>query len=322
MSDSKNKLGKINPRIGIVIVNLNSFDDTSACLESLKSITYCNIEVIVVDNGSIDDSCEQIESQFPYVKLIRLGSNLGSTGGRNTGIAYALKNQCDHVLLLDDDAIVTAGFLEPLIERMESESRIAAVSGKIFYFPENRSGQSDILWFAGCVRRWHTWYNHVGMDEKDNGLYDRAQTVVAMPACLMLLNGRALNEIGLLSEDYFVYWEEADWCARAYATGYTCYYEPKSIIYHSFKSGGRGKETPFYNYLQFRNALIYNSKHNSVLKRIQFWLSLPILLGYRMAVDIRANNVISARAVLWGVWDFFRGRRGSEWLRKRGLIRS
>jgi len=309
------------PRIGIVIVNLNSYDDTCACLRSLDLITYPNFKIIIVDNGSQDGSSNRLELDFPAATLIRLDSNFGSTGGRNVGIAHALQNESDYVLLLDDDSIVTPNFLEPLVRRIESQPNIAAVSGKIYFSAQNRNGQSDILWYAGCKRSWHTWYNHVGMDEKDRGLYDLAIPVDTMAACLMLLNGRVLKKIGLLSEDYFVYWEEADWCARARKAGYLCYYEPQSIVYHNYKSGDPGKETPFYNYLQFRNALIFNNKHNSGSKRFQFWISLPILLGYRVALDIRAHNIMSARAVLWGVWDFFKGFRGSERLKKRRLLR-
>jgi GT2 family glycosyltransferase len=309
------------PRVGIIVVNLNDYEDTAQCLRSLESITYPNVELIVVDNGSRDGSGQRLKREFRQVTYIDLETNLGSTGGRNAGITHTLEVGCDYALLLDDDAIVTTTFLEPLLTRMETSPKIAAVTGKIYNAPQTRSGKSNILWYAGCHRKWHTWFNHRGMDEKDTGQYDRATTVASMPACLMLMRGSAIRTIGLLSDDYFVYWEEADWCFRAKRAGYECYYEPKSVIVHNYKSGEGGKETPFYNYLQYRNALIFNSKHNSPLKQLQFWITLPILLLHRIVRDVRAKNFNGVRAIGWGVRDFFRGYKGKKGLLDRGLLK-
>ena len=309
------------PCIGVVIVNLNSYEDTSRCLLSLGAITYENIRVILVDNGSHDGSSERLQREFHNILHIRLPENLGSTGGRNVGINRALEIGCDHVLLLDDDTIVTPGFLEPLVARLESDDTIAAVSGKIYFNPLNRKGETDIIWFAGCERKWHTWFNHRGMEKHDAGQFDNASPIPSMPACLMLIRGRVIKEIGAFSDDYFVYWEEADWCARAQQAGYRCFYEPKSVIVHNYQSGKPGKETSFYNYLQYRNALIYNAKHNSSLRQIQFFLALPILLLHRTLRSLRARNTVGARAAFWGIRDYFSGFRGKKGLLERGLLK-
>ena len=308
------------PRIGIIVVNLDSYSDTARCLESLATTSYPNTMIFVVDNGSKDGSDAQLRRDFHSVTHYRLPTNLGSTGGRNFGIRSAIQNSCDHVLLLDDDAIVTPGFLEPLVSRIESDPNIAAVTGKIYHAPHNPGDPSNVLWYAGCIRRWHAWYNHVGMGERDAGNYDTPTPVACMAACLMLMRSSAIQKIGGLSDDYFVYWEEPDWCARASKAGYQCYYEPKSIIYHNYKSGQVGKETPFHNYLVFRNALIFNKKHNPFWRRVQFWIAFPLLAAYRLAMDIRAKNNAGARAILWGIRDYFLGYRGPQGLREHALI--
>src|ERR1041384_5653741 len=124
------------PRIGIIIVHPNgSYDHTYRCLETLRSMSYSNKEIIVVDNGSKDDSSARLKHEFPSVFWIRSESNVGFAGGNNIGIEYTIKNNCRHILLLNNDTLVTPSFIEPLIERLESDDSIGAESGKIYYYP-------------------------------------------------------------------------------------------------------------------------------------------------------------------------------------------
>jgi hypothetical protein len=309
-------------RIGIVLVNWNSYEDTAACLRSLAAITYPNVEIIVVDNASSDESATKLQAEFHGITFIRSKENAGFTGGNNLGIEYAMDADCDHVLLLNNDTFVLPDFLEPLVARMESDSKIAAVSGKIYYAPETRDGADRIIWYAGCYRKWHMGYHHYGVEEQDIGQFDAPREIPYASGCLMLLRGGALRKIGVLSPEYFIYWEEADWCHRARDAGYICMYEPKSVIYHNFRSAALGYETPFHMYMQYRNALIYAKKHYHGLESLRFWLFYPIYMFYRFLLDIRAKNVRAAKAIIWGVLDYFRGFRGRQGLKERGFLKS
>jgi GT2 family glycosyltransferase len=309
------------PRIGIVLVNLNSYEDTSVCLRSLAGMRYSNAEIIVVDNGSRDDSGARLRSEFPAVTHITSKQNLGFTGGNNLGIHHAMQSSCDHVLLLNNDTIVTPGYLEPLVARLESDDKIAAVSGKIYYAPQSRGGQSDVIWYAGCFRKWHMGYHHYGVEEHDTGKYETPREIPYASGCLMLMRGDVIREIGPLSEEYFIYWEEADWCHRARNAGYMCMYEPHSIIYHNFKSAALGHETPFHMYMQYRNAFIYAKKHYHGLERLRYWLFYPLYIANRILLDLRAKNIRAAKAILWGVRDYFRGYRGVQGLAERGFLK-
>jgi hypothetical protein len=224
------------------------------------------------------------------------------------------------VLLLNNDTIITPGFLEPLVARLESNPTIAAVSGKIYYAPEKRGGQGDIIWYAGCYQKWHTGYHHYGVEEKDTGKYDEPKVIPYACGCLMLMRGSVINEIGILSSDYFIYWEEADWCHRARNAGYVCLYEPKSVIYHNLAGAPIGDETPFYMYLQHRNAFIYAKKFYRGFGAIRFWTLYPIFLLYRFVYDWRHNNKKAAKAMWLGIRDFFRGNTGTIGLAQRGFI--
>ena len=310
------------PRVGIVLVNWNSYADTAACLRSLADISYPNAEIIVVDNGSADDSSSRLRTEFPAATYILSKENTGFTGGNNLGIHHALDTACTYVLLLNNDTFVLPGFLEPLVERMETDSTIAAASGKIYYAPQARNGEDKVIWYAGCYRKWHMGYHHYGVEEKDVGQFEEPREIAYASGCLMLLRSSIVREIGMLSSEYFIYWEEADWCHRAIDAGYRCMYEPRSVIYHNFASAPLGYETPFHMYMQYRNSFIYAKKHYHGTQSIRYWLFYPIYILNRFILDIRAKNTRAAKAIVWGIIDYFRGFRGKQGLRERGFLKS
>jgi GT2 family glycosyltransferase len=284
-------------------------------------MTYPNAEIIIVDNGSKDHSLAKLHAEFPNVTYIHSKENTGFTGGNNLGIDHALSAGCDHVLLLNNDTIVLPSFLEPLVARLESDPKIAATSGKIYYAPQTRGGEDKVIWYAGCYRKWHMGYHHYGVEEKDTGKFETAKEIPYASGCLMLLRGSVIREIGVLSPEYFIYWEEADWCHRARDAGYICMYEPKSVIYHNFTSAALGYETAFHMYMQYRNCFIYAKKHYHGLESFRFWTIYPIYMLYRFFFDLRAKNPRAAKAIVWGILDYFRGYRGKQGLVERGFIK-
>ncbi len=311
------------PRIGIVLVHLNSYPDTSLCLTSLRSMTYPNAEVIVVDNGSIDGTGEKLKTEFPEVTHIRSDENFGFSGGNNIGIEHGMKNGCEHILLLNNDTIVTSSFLEPLVERLLSEKNVAAVSGKIYYYPASIRGKKNIIWYAGVFQKWHTGYHHIGVQEEDKGQFETAMKVIYASGCLMLMNGEVIKLIGGLAEEYFIYWEESDWCLRAKDQGYECWYEPKSVIDHNFRSApfGRG-ETPFYMYMQMRNSFIFARRHFHGWLKVRHHLFYPLYITYYFTTLLWFRNFRGAKAIFYGIIDYVKGYSGKKGLKERGYIKS
>ncbi len=310
-------------KIGIVLVHLNSYPDTSLCLTSLRSMTYPNAEVIVVDNGSIDGTGEKLRTEFPEVTHIRSDENFGFSGGNNIGIEHGMKNGCEHILLLNNDTIVTPSFLEPLVERLLSKKNVAAVSGKIYYYPASIKGKKNIIWYAGVFQKWHTGYHHTGVIEEDRGQFDVASKVIYASGCLMLMNGEVIKLIGGLAEEYFIYWEESDWCLRAKERGYECWYEPRSTIDHNFRSApfGRG-ETPFYMYMQMRNSFIFAHRHFHGWLKVRHHLFYPIYIAYYFSTLIWFRNFRGAKAIFYGIIDYLKGYSGKKGLKERGYIKS
>src|ERR1043165_9501914 len=202
----------ISPVIGIIIVHpTGGYAHSALCLKTLREITYKSAKIVVVDNGSMDGSGELLHNEFPEIIYIRNETNEGFAKGNNIGTSEALSQGCDHILLLNNDTIVTSSFLEPLVERLLSDAKIGSVSGKIYYYPPTVGGREKIIWYAGATQKWHMAYSHNGEFQVDIGQFDVASETIYSSGCLMLLHGNVVKQIGGLSEEYFMYWEESDW---------------------------------------------------------------------------------------------------------------
>jgi len=216
------------PLVAIVIVNYNGQEDTLECLESLSKTTYENKRIIVVDNGSQEPPSE-IKRRFPEVQLIELKENTGFAGGNNTALRRLPKNTA-YALLLNNDTVVKEDFLEPLVKTAESEQSIGLVCPKIYYH-----AKPNTLWFAGSEMRGIRGVAHLGDGEVDRGQYDSQEDVGFLTGCALLIKKSVLESVGFLDDDFFLYYEDVDYCLRASAAGYRLVYQPASVIWHKVK---------------------------------------------------------------------------------------
>lgn len=238
------------PLVSIIALNYNKPNITRDFLRSLKAITYTNVEIIIVDNASIDKSYKRLKSEFPYIHLISSPINLGFSGGNNLGMEAA---KGDLFLLINNDVEVTPGFIEPMVKLFEENELVGMVSPKIIYHERgNRiqyAGSSGINPWTGRGRK-------EGNLKIDNGQYNSiCETELVHGACLMV--SRTLVEtIGMLEESFFIYYEEHDWAERAKRNGFKLYYAGTSTIYHK-ESMTMGKESPFKTYYMAKNRILY-----------------------------------------------------------------
>src|ERR1051325_3079625 len=214
------------PLVSIVTVNYNQTAVSRDLLLSLRKISYPNVEIIVIDNGSADDSISVLGKEFPEIQLIKTNQNLGFAGGNNVGIRVS---KGDYLLLLNNDVEVTPGFLEPLVETLQNEPRAAVASPKIVFHGRNEmiqyAGSSKINMFTGRGRR-------IGYLETDNGQYDSIHpTELGHGACIMV-SRQAISVVGLMPEDYFLYYEDHDWTEMMKRQNFKVYYVGTSKIYH------------------------------------------------------------------------------------------
>lgn len=246
----KKKKIKEYPLVSIITVNYDHPEVTCDLIESLNKITYPNIEIIVVDNDSPNDDPTIIKRTFPNIVFVQNPINYGFAAGNNFGIMRA---RGKYVLLLNNDTIVTKDFLEPLVDKLENNPQIGAVSPRIRYFHT-----PDTIQYAGYTPiNYHTMRNFaIGFREIDKGQYNEDKETAYGHGAALMVPVEVIKKIGLMSYIFFLYYEEADWCARIKKAGYKIYYIGNSMIYHK-ESISTGKLSPIKIYYLNRNRIVF-----------------------------------------------------------------
>lgn len=266
---------KYYPLVSLITVNYNQSDVTCALLESLNRISYPNLEVIVVDNHSTEDNPNIIKQRYPHIVFIQNPINYGFAAGNNYGLMRA---RGEYVLLLNNDIEVPTDFLEPLVDLLEKNPDIGAVSPKIkFYY------QPDTIQYAGYtpIDKVTMRNTAIGYWEKDKGQYNDERETAYAHGAAMLVPMRVVKEIGLMSYIFFLYYEEADWCARINKAGYKIFYSGRSYVLHK-ESVSTGKMSSLKIYYQNRNRIVF-------MRRSLMGRSYHIALLYQLFIAIPKN---------------------------------
>jgi GT2 family glycosyltransferase len=242
--------------VSIITINLNQDAVTECLLDSiLTKNTYPDIEIILVDNGSKSDPVPGWKKKYPTIKFIRSDVNLGFTGGNNLGIAEA---KGDYLFVINNDTEVTDSVIGRLVETSEQHPEIGVISPKINYFDK-----PNVLQYTGYTdMNYYTARNKcIGQFEIDNGQYDylTGKTGYAHGAA-MLVKREVLEKVGAFSDNFFIYYEELDWCERIKKAGYEVWVDMKALLYHK-ESMTVGKNSAFKEYYMNRNRILFNRKH-------------------------------------------------------------
>ena len=230
-------------RVVAVVVSWNGREDTLAALESLRGI-----DVVVVDNGSVDGSADAIAERFPEVELIRAGVNLGFAGGNNAGIRRALDLGADWVLLVNNDATVEPGIVEALAAAAEARPDAGVLACKVLF------ADSDRLWYAGAGFNPYlgrSRHERFGKPDEPGTLRDTARATGAG----MAVSRAAIEAAGLLDEEFFLYAEDLEWCLRIQAAGFAVVYVPEARVRHRVSASSGGAGSPTASYYEARNVL-------------------------------------------------------------------
>ena len=227
------------PLLAVVVVNWNGRHLLDACLTSVFEQHPAPDRVIVVDNGSTDGSLAHLRTRWPQVVALDAASNLGFSGGNNLGIRDALAAGAEYVLLLNNDAQLLPGALgELLAGLLEAGPAVWAAAPKILY-----RANPDVIWSAGGRFDWWRGLSvDRGWNERDRGQYDRPELVEFANACCLLVRERIFGEVGLLDQEYFMYFEDSELSARAGRSGARVAYRPAARVLHDVQgsSGGTG----------------------------------------------------------------------------------
>jgi GT2 family glycosyltransferase len=223
------KMDRVNGLVVAIVLNHNQASYTRECLASLCRVDYPQIRVLVVDNGSRDNSLREVTSEFPEVDFLWLSENLGVAGGRNAGLRRALGEDPEYILFLDNDTLVAPGFLSSLVARIETDSRIGGVQPKILFTdPPDR-----ICTVGGKLHRRISHYRHPGSGHPDVPGVQHPAEIDIVSGCAGLFRSAVFDAIGLLDETYSPYChEDVDWSLRMRLAGYRLVSEPMAVIWH------------------------------------------------------------------------------------------
>ena len=229
----------------VIIVNWNRPADTIDCVRSLLAAGVPETAVLLVDNGSEDESVAQFTTAFPAATLLPLPHNLGFAGGYNAGIEAALQTDAAWLFILNNDTTVAT---DCLMQLMQGEARIP----KILYFDDPKR-----IWAAGA--RWRAWPPGVvmrGFQAADNGRFDTPMPLDYATACALLVRRTVFETIGTFAESYGSYMEDYDFCYRLRQAGLPMAYMPKGRVFHKV-SLTLGEGSPQKWYYLGRNVTLF-----------------------------------------------------------------
>ena len=257
------------PLVYIITVNWNGLDDTLECLESLRNITYPKYNIIVVDNGSIDNQADIIKGIFPDIELIKNVENEGFVIANNQGIELAMEKGAEYILLLNNDTTVKNDFLEILVKYAEQNSDVGILSPKILYY------NSDLIWSMGGAISYITGFSIMLGKGKNSKQYNTIIEPDFISGCAMLIKREVIEELGLLDPVYFAYYEDADYSYMARKAGYKIKVIPNSVIWHKKSAsagirGGKRKISDLQAYLWARNGIVFGMENLTGYKKYSF----------------------------------------------------
>lgn len=293
------------PRIITVILNTNRRVDTLECLASLTQNTYTNQQILVLDNHSTDGSVAAIRAAFPDVQILELTDNRGYAGNNNVGIAAALAQGADWVFVLNEDTILAPDCLTCLMAVGESDPTIGIVGPLVYHHNEPTVIQSG----GGLLgRNWDSL--HIAKDEPDCGQLSAPHRVEWISGCAILVRRAVIEQVGMIDERFFYFWEETEWCIRAGKAGWQIFHVPQANLWH--KGVQRNYQPkPSLFYYSTRNRLLLLAKHHAPLR---VWLMawgqlLRTLISWSIKPKWRARR--ADRNAMWqGMIDFLRRRWG------------
>lgn len=263
--------------VSIVIINWNGINDLKDLLLSFRKVTYKNFEIIIVDHGSIDGSVEYVKKNYPKIKILEKKKNLGFALGNNVGVKEA---RGEYVLLLNNDTVAKPDFLDHLVAAIKDEN-VGVVQPKII-FEDSKKLQSAGTYLTNSGFLYHLGYDKNPEDKK----YQKSYEIFSANGSCMLIKREVIDRVGLFDKDFFLYFEETDFCWRVWLAGYTVKYIPEAVIYH--KGGRTAKTLPsaFINFHSFKNRI------NTLIKNLSVWELVKMLPVQLILVQVAAVSFL------------------------------
>lgn len=263
----------------IIIPNWNGEDYIIDCLDSLSNQSFKDFEVIVVDNGSTDNSLKLMEEKYPKVKIKKLSYNTGFAVAVNKGIKMS---KAKYVVLINNDTYAEKNWLKELVETMEKTDYGFAASKMLFY--DNRTHVNT----AGDELTKYGWAKQIGFGMKDGTRFSKDKEIFSASGGSVIIRKSLFDQVGYFDEKFFAYLEDVDWCFRAQLMGYKGLFVHTSKIYHHVSATTK-KLSTFGEYLTVRNtlAMIYKDFPGKLKAKYLFEIIYAQLARLFMDCNIR-----------------------------------
>lgn len=281
-------------KVGIVISNYNGWQDTLACLQSLRAQTVQDFEIILIDDASPNDSVAHLREKLdPDIVFLPQQQNLGFAAANNLGMRRALADGCDWVMLLNNDTVCAPDMLENLLR--DTPPGAASCPKMLFMDPP------DEIWFAGgALDRRTMTVEHLGGHCQDGPDFAQKKQVSFITFCCVLLPRAVIEQVGFLDETLFMYCEDVDYCLRLTDAGVPLWFLPAARLRH--KAGGSAGGMLSVYYIT-RNTLYLTCRGKSA--------------AYRRLAAAKAVAVGGAKCLLAALAGHWHGRSYGQW---RGAV--
>lgn len=260
------------PKVSLVIPNWNGRKLLPACLTSVFSQNFTNFEVILVDNGSTDNSVSYVRKNFPQVKIVKLSKNFGFAKAVNLGIEKSL---APFVTLLNNDTKVDINWLKNLYGAILSNPKVFAVASKIL-----QAKKPNLVDSAGDKINIVGQAHPAGYGERSEK-FEKGRFVFGATGAASIFRKEILEKLGKFDEDFFFYFEDVDFALRAQIAGFKCWYQPSAVAYH-LGGATASKLGNFIEYQRFRNTIflvIKNFPTKLFFKRGRWW-KIPAVFAH------------------------------------------
>ncbi len=259
------------PKVYIIILNYNGKKVLNNCLKSVFRLDYPNFEVVVVDNASNDGSFEKAKMNFSKVHFIQSSQNIGFARGNNLGIRWALEKMADYVWLLNNDTLIKRNTLKEMIKIAEKEKKYGVFSPLI-------KDKNNKIWFSGGkINWWKMKVEHNQENHLENILSQKKIiSTEFITGCAMLIKKEVFRKIGILNENYFLYYEDADFSWKAHKAGFLLGIIPNSQIQHLEQSNEINEQKIYWLvksglYFFFQNASWYHKIYLKMYFELRKW---------------------------------------------------
>lgn len=285
------------PLVYVITLNWNRCADTVDCLQALTALTYEPKQLLLVDNGSTDETVSTVTRLFPEVTVLETRQNLGFGGGFNVGLTYALAQGADYAFIINNDAYPAVDAIEQLVAVIAAD--VGIVAPKIYYANDPRR-----IWSVGGNCRFLTLEKtgDARNELDDHGAWDVVMARDYFTGCALLFSRAFLTDVGLFDERFFMYYEDSDLSRRAIAGQYQLLLAPQAHVWHKVSVSSGGSDSPNERYWMARSSVLFFARH---VHGIRWLVVAPYRFGSALKTSVRLL-ARGRRAALRAYWSGLR----------------